>query len=72
MADELIKTLTNEAGDERVLIVRRDNGVCTYRRQWKEGGGWAQGPMPVCTIPSKLPRTKLAHGYPGWCRCFTS
>jgi len=45
MADELIKTLTNEAGDERVLIVRRDNGVCTYRRQWKEGGGWgAPGP----------------------------
>ena len=66
MADELIKTLTNDAGDERVLVVRRGDGACTYRRQWKGEGGWGRrDPMPVCTIRSKPPRTKLARGYRG-------
>ena len=41
MAEIVLETLTNEAGDERVVIVRRADGVFTYRRQWHGEGGWS-------------------------------
>ena len=45
MTEKQIKTLTNDGDDERVLIVRRPDGIYTYRRQWKGGDEWgAIGP----------------------------
>jgi len=43
MAEIVLRTLTNEADDERVLIVRRADGVFTYRRGWHGEGGWSDG-----------------------------
>lgn len=40
MKFEIVKTLTNDAGDERILIILRGDGVATYRRQWSRSGGW--------------------------------
>lgn len=40
MTFTIFKTLTNEAGNERVLITQREDGVASYRRQWLEPGGW--------------------------------
>ena len=34
MAETILKTLTNETGDEQVVIVRRADGAYTYRREW--------------------------------------
>ena len=41
MAETVLQTLTNETGDERVLIVRRADGAYTYRREWHGEGGWS-------------------------------
>ncbi len=41
MAEIVLETLTNETGDERVLIVRRADGFFTYRREWHGEGGWS-------------------------------
>jgi hypothetical protein len=41
MTEIVLETLTNETGDERVLIVRRADGVFTYRHQWNRDGGWS-------------------------------
>ena len=43
MTEVVLETLTNETGDERVLIVRRADGVFTYRRGWHGEGGWSNG-----------------------------
>jgi len=43
MAEIVLETLTNETGDERVLIVRRADGVFTYRCEWHGEGGWSDG-----------------------------
>ena len=32
---DLIATLPHPDGSERVLIVRRDDGLLTYQRQWR-------------------------------------
>ena len=40
MTETVLQTLTNETGDERVLIVCRADGVYTYRREWHGEGGW--------------------------------
>ena len=41
MAETVLQTLTNETGDERVLVVRRADGAYTYRREWHGEGGWS-------------------------------
>lgn len=41
MAEIVLQTLTNETADERVLIVRRADGVYTYRREWYGADGWS-------------------------------
>lgn len=41
MSEALFKTLTNDAGDERVTIVRRKAGVFAYRREWHGEGSWS-------------------------------
>jgi hypothetical protein len=44
-----VSVLTNEHGDERVLILRRLDGSFTYRRQWASGTGWGN-PGPACGV----------------------
>ena len=41
MSGDVLKILTCDAGDERVLIVRRADGVYAYRREWIGEGGWS-------------------------------
>ena len=43
MAETIFQTLTNETGDERVLILRRADGAYSYRREWHGEGGWSGG-----------------------------
>ena len=38
MAEQIIKVI--ERLKSRVLIVRRADGVFTYRKQWSEGSSW--------------------------------
>ena len=44
MSGDVLKILTNDAGDERVLVVRRSDGSHAYRRGWHGEGGWSDGP----------------------------
>ena len=44
MREDVLKVLTSEAGDERVLVVRRTDGVYVFRRGWHQKGGWSDGP----------------------------
>lgn len=43
MVEEVLKTLTDDTCDERVVIVRRADIVFTYRREWHGEGGWCCG-----------------------------
>ena len=43
MSESTLKILINDAGDERVLIVRRADGVHTYRREQHGEVGWGKG-----------------------------
>lgn len=43
MSGDVLKILTSDAGDERVLIVRRADGVYTYRREQYGEDGWDKG-----------------------------
>jgi ADP-ribose pyrophosphatase YjhB (NUDIX family) len=43
--DTIVEILTSPDQLERVLIIRRADGLATYRRQWSAPGGWgASGP----------------------------
>jgi hypothetical protein len=45
----IISTIVRPDDKERVIIVRRDDGLITYQRQWQEMGGWGD-PGPDCGI----------------------
>jgi hypothetical protein len=49
--DTVFGTLTRPDGLERVLVVRRTDGLATYRRQWADpaSGQWAS-PGPDCGL----------------------
>lgn len=34
MTERALKVIASPDGEQRVLIVQRDDGACTYRRQW--------------------------------------
>lgn len=43
MPETMLKALANEAGDERVVIVRRADGLWTWRTQRAGEDGWDAG-----------------------------
>ena len=45
MAEEIVREIRNPSGDLRVVIVRREDGRFTYRRQEREGAAW--GPETI-------------------------
>lgn len=45
MQGEILKSFDNDAGDERVLIVQRSDGLWTWRKQALHVDGWgSEGP----------------------------
>lgn len=40
MLYKTLKVLTNDAESERVMIEEREDGVVTFRMQWKWRNGW--------------------------------
>lgn len=46
---QIISTLVRPDEKERVLIVRRSDGLITYQRQWQDAGHWTE-PGPDCGI----------------------
>lgn len=46
---KIISTIIRPDDKERVLIVRRGDGLITYQRQWQNAGHWTE-PGPDCGI----------------------
>ena len=66
MAEIVLETLTSEAGDERVLIVRRADGNYSYRRQWYFEGGWTAGTLDIGIYDSADIAEAEARSRVGW------